>query len=306
LTNPPNAQDQTARPPQTPAEFLAHVQQTYARLDRDPDPHRELLELTRADLRKLGRDLPDPDAPYAEIVAAISADIVAACSELWGTNLSERCAIGPLQHPTVNARCFKSPDGVYALVIHHGLMNLLHKYTKLVIAAHDPPQVVYCNRKEPASLTTGELLEWAEELSVNYLATGATRGAMLKLSDRATAAASPIVHLGETFVLGHEAGHYLAGHLEDDARFSADENASWLQVFAENDRHDDEFEADAYGFEIMKASSPWAPPEIVHAAIVGAFSMMGLIGGDVTTATHPASSERYQRLAKRFGMPDTE
>jgi hypothetical protein len=115
-------------------------------------------------------------------------------------------------------------------------MNLLHKYTKLVVAAHDPAQVVYCNRKDPASLTPAELLEWADELGMNYLTTGATRGAMLKLSDHAMAAVSPIVHLAETFVLGHEAGHYLAGHLEDDARFSADEEVRSLEVFAENER----------------------------------------------------------------------
>jgi Zn-dependent protease with chaperone function len=194
---------------------------------------------------------------------------------------------------------------VYALVIHHGLMNLLHKYTKLVVAAHDPSQVVYCNRKDPASLTPAELLGWADELGPNYLATGATRGVMLKLSDRAMTAVSPIVRLAETFVLGHEAGHYLAGHLEDDTRFSADEEVPWLEVFAENERHEDEFEADAYGFEIMKACSPSAPAETVHAALVGAFSMMGLIGGDVATASHPASSKRYQRMAERIGLPST-
>jgi hypothetical protein len=300
------AEDQRVPRPQTPAEYLEQVREAYARLDRDPDPDRELLELTRVDLEKRGLELPDPDEAYGVVVAAISDEIVAACSETWSVDLSERCAIGPLRHPAVNARCFKSPDGVYALVIHHGLMNLLHKYTKLVVAAHDPAQVVYCNRKDPASLTPAELLEWADELGVNYLATGATRGAMLKLSDRAMAAVSPIVHLAETFVLGHEAGHYLAGHLEDAARFSADKEVRWLEVFAENERQEDEFEADAYGFEIMRACSPSAPPETVHAAVVGAFSMMELIGGDVATVSHPASSKRYQRIAERFGLPSTE
>jgi uncharacterized protein YjiS (DUF1127 family) len=289
---------------QTPTEFLARVREAYAQLDRDEEPDRALLELTRRDLEKLGVELAEPGENYGLIVAAIADEIAAACSAVWGCDLTERCAIGPLRHPAVNARCFKGPGGIYALVIHHGLMNLLHKYTKLIVAAHDPSQVTYCNRKDPASLTSTELLGWAEELRANYLASGATRGALLKLSPRAAAAASPIVHLAETFVLGHEAGHYLGGHLEDDARFTSDEEVPWLHVFAENVHHADEFDADAYGFEIMKACAPSAPPETVHVAVVGAFSAMALAGGDVATASHPASSERYQRLAERFGLPD--
>jgi hypothetical protein len=280
------------------------VREGYARLDRDAQPDQGLAELTELDLKKRGLELPDSDEAYGVVVARISDEIATACSEVWSRDLRERCAMGPLRHPSVNARCFRSPNGVYALVIHHGLMNLLHKYTKLVIAAHDPSQVVYCNRKHPASLTTTELLEWADELGVNYLDTGATRGAILKLTNRAMAAVSPIVHLAETFVLGHEAGHYLAGHLEVDAHFRTDEEVPWLDVFTENERHDDEFEADEYGFKIMKACSPLAPPETVHTAVVGAFSAMELIGGDVATVSHPASSTRYQRLADRFDLPN--
>jgi hypothetical protein len=290
---------------QTPSEFLAHVRALYARIDRDDEPDQQFKKLTDDDLAKRGVTLADPSDGYAIVVDAIAEDIAAACVEGWSVDLTERCAIGDLRHLAVNARCFKSPSGVYALVIYHGLMNLMHKYTKLVVAAHDPSQVIYCNRKDPGSLTTEELLDWADELGPNYLTYGATRGAMLKLSTRAMAAVSPIVHLAETFILGHEAGHYLGGHMEEDASFSADAYAPSLQVFVENGRHALEFEADIYGFEIMTACSPSAPPETVHAAVLGAFSMMGLIGGDAAAASHPASSQRYQRIAERFGLPQT-
>jgi hypothetical protein len=301
---PPNAAAADDVERQTPGEFLGKVRDAFTEIYRDAEPDEQLRDLTRRDLEKLGVTLAaDPDDGYARVVAAISEEISSACAELYDVDLSADCAIGTLTHPKVNARCFRSPEGVYALVIHHGLMGLLHKFTKLVIAAHDPSQVIYCNRKDPQSLTTEELLEWADELGVNYLATGAGRGAMLKLSDRAMAVVSPIVHLAETFVLGHEVGHYLAGHLDDDARFAADAEVPWLEVLAENKRHEDEFEADAYGFEIMRTCSPTMPAEHTHSAIVGAFSMMGLIGGDRSSPSHPASSERYRRLAERYGLP---
>src|SRR5437762_11906330 len=97
----PEAEDQRVSRPQTPAEYLEQVREAYARLDRDPDPDQELLELTRVDLEKRGLDLPDPDEAYGVVVAAISDEIGAACSETWSVDLSERCAIGPLRHPAV-------------------------------------------------------------------------------------------------------------------------------------------------------------------------------------------------------------
>ena len=81
------------------------------------------------------------------------------------------------------------------------------------------------------------------------------------------------------------------------------QNVPWLEVFGENERHEYEFEADTYGFEIMHAAATWAPVEFLHSGVVAAFSVMGLIGGDVETATHPASSARYLRIADRFGLP---
>jgi hypothetical protein len=102
----------TVPSPQWPAEYLAQVRDAYTRLDRDPEPDQELLDLTKLDLEKRGLDLPDPDEAYEMVVAAISSEIVAACSETWSCDLGERCAIGPLRHPAVNARCFKSPHGV--------------------------------------------------------------------------------------------------------------------------------------------------------------------------------------------------
>ena len=116
------------------------MREAYSRLDRDPEPDHELLERTRVDLEKRGLELPDPDEAYGVVVATISDEIAAACSEIWSVDLSERCAIDPLRHPAVNARCFKSPECAYALVIHRGLMNLLHKSTKLVVVAHGPAQ----------------------------------------------------------------------------------------------------------------------------------------------------------------------
>lgn len=288
--------------PLTPEAFLIEVRSRRL-VPYWGAPDEELLELTKRDLEALGETLPGPAEALDLVAARLAEEIKAACIALWGTDLSERCAIGALPHPAVNAQCIRSGvDGVYALVIYHGLMMLLHKYTKLIVAAHDTTQVVYCNRKEPDALEPGELLAWAAELGLNYLDTGAPRGAILKLTPRAMAAVVPIVHLGELFVLGHEAGHYLAGHLDTSSFHSSDDDAG-LEVLTENENHAYEFEADALGFEIMRACAGDAPAEHIRSATVAAFSMMGLIGGDVDTVRHPASSTRYRHLAERYGAP---
>jgi hypothetical protein len=61
--------------------------------------------------------------------------------------VAQSYAIGPLSHPSVNARCFRSKEGHYAIVLHHGLMNLLHKHSKLWVAA-----VVKAYRNSPELL----------------------------------------------------------------------------------------------------------------------------------------------------------
>jgi hypothetical protein len=287
----------------SPPEYLSAVREAYSQLYADEKPDEAFHESTLRDLEKLGVVLAGPYDGYDRAAEAISDKVVAACKRLYDVDLANECALGPLMHPSVNARCFRNRQGVYALVIHHGLMALLHKYTKLVIAAHDPSQVVYCNRKDPRSLTKEDLLEWADELGVNYLLTDAARGAMVRVAGRSLSAVSTVVQLAETFVLGHEAGHYLGGHLESEANFVPDDEVSSLQVLAENDRHIDEFEADEFGFEIMQASFPRIPEAIVHTAIFGAFSMMALIGGDRDSESHPASGKRYKGLADRHGLP---
>lgn len=114
----------------SPHDFLASVREAYRRRVFDEEPDREFETLTVEDLRKHGLPRLGPGENYDRIVDQL-AEVIARCVHaLYERDLAVSCAIGALEDPSVNARCIRSPKGLYAAVIHYGLMNLLHKHTK--------------------------------------------------------------------------------------------------------------------------------------------------------------------------------
>lgn len=139
-----------------------------------------------------------------------------------------------------------------------------------------------------------------------YRASGETKGALVKLDREASQAASTMVVLAEVFVLGHEIGHFLAGHLEDEARLVPDERFPWLEFYAENSSHQDEFEADGYGFEAMRDHfEPAVPKPILVGALVSTFDTLSLIGAGEASATHPSARNRIHNLVEGHFSADT-
>jgi hypothetical protein len=212
--------------------------------------------------RRLGGPYPDRANPYGWVVENLTSDVVSHMQSRLSAEVAQSCAIGPLSHPSVNARCFRSKEGRYAIVLHHGLMNLLHKHSKLWVAAVNPSAVTYCNRKAPPSLTSQELIKWAGELGVIYRATGETKCALVELNHEGSFAASLTTTISEAFVLGHEMGHVLCGHLESSTRVVADDLIPSLQVLPESASHHDEFEAKATRFPVFCRRSPMEPAGI--------------------------------------------
>lgn len=282
----------------TPGEFLEYVRMTFAAARLDAVPDRELLRLTHADMDRLGGLWPDPTDPYGWVIRTLVDEVSVGFRSRCGIDVSESCAIGPLDNPSVNASCLRSDEGHYAIVLYHGLMNLLHKHSKLLTAAVDPSSVVYCNRKDAALLTAEELVAWADELGPIYLETGQTMGAMVKLNETQAAVAGEMTALSESFVLGHEIGHMVAGHLEDNSRFVRDEEFPWLEVFAESPMHEDEFEADSHGFDAMQDHVGATPKPIMLGAVVSTFQALSLIGAGPASPSHPGAIQRIHRLVE--------
>ncbi len=57
-----------------------------------------------------------------------------------------RIALGALDTGTINAAIYRSSDRMFAILLNSGLMLLLNKAAKILIAQADPSCVIYCNR----------------------------------------------------------------------------------------------------------------------------------------------------------------
>jgi len=303
--SPPSRDKQFA----SPSEFLEEIRLAFAVKGADVDlTENEMHRLTNEDMMRLGIPPPDPRDPYGLVIENLVERVSAGFQSRYQVDPREGCAFGALEHPSVNARCFRSSNGLYAIVIQDGLMNLLHKRTKLLTAALDPSTVVYCNRKPTEELTSQELREWAHELGEIYRVTGVTKGAMVKLKSDASASATHLLTMCEAFVLGHEIGHMVAGHMQDDSLLVADEVVPWLHFLPENAQHKFEFEADDYGFSAMEVSVSSTPKPLLLAALLSIFTTMSLIGmGYQQSETHPGWWQRVQRaVARHFSLETAE
>lgn len=285
------------REPTTAAEFLEQIRLDFsiqaANVER---PETEMDRLTKEDLERHGIPLSVLADPYRKVIDDLVDEISGGFKSRYDVDIFDSCAFGPLQHPSVNARCFYDGTGLYAVVLHYGLMNLLHKYTKLLTAATDPSAVVYCDRRPAGELTADELQGWAQELGEIYRRTGETRGAIVKLKSEPSSAAAQMLSLGEAFVLGHEIGHRIAGHLEDRSGLVSDTEVPWLQFFPENVSHEHEFEADEYGYFAMQVHQPNASKSVLLGGLIATFATMSLIGGDQGSASHPDSLSRIHHV----------
>lgn len=294
-----------------PEDFLKVIRTAHERPLSFADPwDTEFGRITGEELKHHGLELSSQRESFSIIMNELLVEAFMFYSPDQRQSIQNYCAIGALDLPTVEAFCAKSPEGYFAIVVSHGLMGFIHKYLKLTIGVVSPHSVVYCNRKAANQVTRDDLLSYAAELISHYQQSGDTRGAMVKLSDQLTAQVGLAVHLCESFVLGHEIGHFLAGHLLRDAHFSSDLTHPWLSIFRENQSHMDEMEADTYGFELMQfASSQRGKLDKTESerallfATLAVFEALHVTGPPVGTDTHPAPFDRALAVIKKYLSP---
>jgi hypothetical protein len=291
----------------SPSDFLDYIRIAYAvREEFDGPPDSGFSRIVEERAAEEAVSLPETGASYGPVVDDLAASVMVGCKARYGADLSRSCAFGPLELQTVNARCFISEEGHYAIVLHHGLMNILHKRAKLLTAAVLPASVTYCNRLDPSELTAEMLISWAEELGQIYAVHGVTKGAMVLLNPDATLAAGLSLRLSEAFVLGHEAGHAIAGHLEDRTLLVPDEAVPSLSFYPETSDHANEFEADRYGFEAMADGlNGEIPKGLLLSAVVSTFETLAMIGGGEESESHPAMAERVHRIVEAYFDSET-
>ena len=211
-------------------------------------------------------------------------------------------AIGVLDIGSVNARIIKGSENIYAVVVHSGLMLLLHKIFKFSLAGLDPSEVTHCNRKPVAELTRQDCLEYMHEVVSNCRTYGAPYGPLMHLSMEATATHGANLHVAELFILGHEIGHFLNGDLEECPRFRTVGDQVTVQEYVENEDHAKEFAADARGFEILRRAETiqsFFSELALIPPIVLLFNTFYMLAGGASSS-HPDPLERSVRLVERF------
>jgi hypothetical protein len=290
----------------TPDQFLEYLRTAYGRPAALGTPDVEMIERTRADLRDA-----NPDAPFtpeglrdmklvgerlkSEVYGSLAPDIAA--------RVLPNVVLGVLDTGEANAAIYKSHDAKYAILLNTGLLLLLNKFAKLIVAWQDTSVVAYCNRKPAAELTLDELQSYLPELVATYKQYGAPYGALLKLNPSAIGRQSTLLHLSELFVVCHELGHFLNGDLENEELFCAVDGKPELRRFEENRDHAIEYAADATGFallqDVLKPTTEGFRPEYGLLGIINLFNLFYLLT-EGESLSHPNPRARTVRLARHF------
>lgn len=215
----------------------------------------EFSKLTRAEFEKFESSIKEKFKNYNveddHIVDDLVNDVLPILTTTEGESLTN-VAFGKIYNTKMNAFCAKSQDGLdnICIVINEGLLMLLHKYGKLVIARDNPESVSFCNRGKTSNITSEDYADWANELIDNYKLYKAPVGAMLKLKPETLIQHSLSLQFQELFVLCHELGHLFNKDLDNkkNLTYLIDSEA---EVVEENKYHQIEFNADLYAFDLV-------------------------------------------------------
>lgn len=259
-------------------------------------------KLTKREIEKFEGAIKEKYKDYSiegdHIVLGLIEDVLPILTPLEIKSI-ENCAFGKIYNTKINAFCAKSKDGFdnYCIVINEGILMLLHKYGKLVIAQKDPKKVTFCNRGDLELFSKDDYAEFASELIKNYKDYKAPVGAMIKLNHESTIGHSFILHFQELFVLCHELGHLFNKDLEEKQNlmnlFDSEAN-----VLIENKFHEKEYKADIYAFDLVSRVAKQKynlDKKQILPFVIMLFDIMALINPN-NSKKHPASIERITNI----------
>lgn len=223
--------------------------------------------------------------------------------------IESNIAFGKALHGEFNALCIRSDDKKYAILIYEGLMILMHKYDKLIIASNYPESVTYCNRANPRELKASDYKAYADELIANYKLTHSPMGALIKLNPDVAMIAGINTQLKELFVICHELGHFFNGDLDNIQNFHNLANTEW-NVFDDNKNHEIEYKADLTGFAIFEKAVNYKykgfPREMLISVLAQVFELMSMIDSE-SSETHPSPMSRLKNVVTiNFGAKQAD
>jgi hypothetical protein len=287
---------------QTPSDFLHAVQDFLA---AQPYPKGESdVTFTQLNLEEfkqhtsLHKYTPDEIRGGQLLVDGLLDIIKGGLDEESVGKIESSIAFGKALNGEFNALCVRNDDGQYAVLIYEGLMTLMHKYDKFIVASTSPESVTFCNRANLQELKGSDYIAFADELIVNYKLTHSPMGALIKLAPNAAAGAGINTHLKELFVLCHELGHFFNGDLESTQNFHTLANTQWL-VFDDNKSHEREYKADLTGFSIFEKAVSYKykdfPKNLLISVLAQVFDLMSMIDSE-SSDTHPAPMNRLKNV----------
>jgi hypothetical protein len=288
----------------TPKEFLDRLK-THFRFEPVIEggiKSEEFSAITKSEFEKFEGAIKEKYKNYSieddHIVLDLVEDVLPVLTPLEIESI-EKCAFGKIYNTKMNAFCAKSKDGFdnYCIVINEGLLMLLHKYGKLIIAQANAKNVTFCNRGNLQLFSEKDYAEFANELIQNYKDYKTPVGAMIKLTHESTVSHSFILHFQELFVLCHELGHLFNKDLEEEQNlmnlFDSEAN-----VLEENKFHEIEYKADSYAFDLVsrvaKQKYKIDKKQILPFFIM-LFDIMALIDPN-KSEKHPAAIDRITNI----------
>lgn len=204
-----------------------------------------------------------------------------------------------------NAEAMRVDAGVLIL-INSGLMNLLFQLAKINVASSTYKGERPLLDKIQTSIALGELLAAHTVGGSSFLARG------LPLLDRGRLEiASKLTTYAEAFVIAHEYGHAVAGHLtRRHPQVEVQTDAGRLALYQQS--QEEEYEADRAAIDIMGPAlrmpdSPRGEAVALSAALLFFFidlvvrrfrDLLGL--ANPTPTTHPSTADRYERARQQL------
>lgn len=227
--------------------------------------------------------------------------------------LDNRFACGVVDHMAANAVCVRSPkERFYVILVHHGLVHLMHKHLKLQVAEMDPSTVTYCSEMPATALSPSAAAGMRQELEKHYERTQEVLPIQVVLTVAAMERIGPLHLMWRLFVLAHEVGHIRAGHFADQAQWDARE-FGLVETFVEGRTIDEEHQADLHAYWLLRGAVArmgiLGPSEgikldrFLWQGVEGFFHMLGAVG-IAGSRSHPGPTSRIRYLASHVYGPE--
>ena len=221
----------------------------------------------------------------------------------------ERCvAIGSVDTGELNTFIAKGGVNIYCIVLNSGLMMLLHKNSKFVVASSLPQDVIYCDGQNPSQFSAHDYALMMQETVDVYARTGFPRGALIKFraGSKGSQAAATFLDSAESFVICHELAHFLNNDLDEESSFLELRNDSKLMKYVEGKDHAKELKADVTGYRLLSSYLNKKYPKLdSNFFVLGIVIVMDALAsiGIEESYSHPSPKDRVINIAKSF-FPD--